>query len=68
MTTTDTEIIARQARELIELRDEVARLKESASMARMQIIGIGGPLNDNKLGFNKEQLGVFRRIERELAP
>jgi hypothetical protein len=60
-------LIARQARQLEELRDEVADLKERATNARAHIFCIGGPLNDNKLGFSREQMGTFQRIAEELG-
>lgn len=49
----DTEMIARQAKQLEELRDEVADLKERIRLAALHIYCIGGPLNDNKLGYSR---------------
>ena len=64
---TEAELIARQAKQIEELRDEVADLKERASKARMHIYCIGGPLNDNKLGYSRAQMVTFARIEDELG-
>lgn len=64
---TEAELIARQAKQLDELRDEVADLKERARRARMHIYCIGGPLNDNKLGYSKPQMVTFARIADELG-
>jgi hypothetical protein len=64
---TNEEVIARQAKELYELRDQVARLKENASNARMFIYGCGGPLNDNVDGYSREQMVTFQRIADELG-
>jgi hypothetical protein len=64
---TDAELIARQAKQVEELRDEVADLKERAHKARMHIYCIGGPLNDNLLGYTREQMVVFDRIAKELG-
>ena len=63
----EAELIARQARQLEELRDEVADLKERARRARLHIYCIGGPLNDNKLGYTRAQLVTFARIVEELG-
>jgi len=59
---TGSELIARQALQLEELRDEVAELKSGIAKARMQIYGCGGPLNDNVLGYTREQMMPFQRI------
>jgi hypothetical protein len=64
---TEAELIARQAKQLEELRDEVADLKERARRARMHIYCIGGPLNDNKLGYTRAQMVTFARIVDELG-
>lgn len=61
-----TELVARQAKQLEELKDENKELKERARKARLHIICIGGPLNDNKLGYSKQQMGTFQRILEEL--
>ncbi len=63
---TEAELIARQAKEIAELRDVVADLEDRAEKALLHMICIGGPLNDNRLLFTKEQRAVFHRIEREL--
>lgn len=63
---TEAELIARQALQIEELRDEVKMLREGISVARGHMICIGGPLNDNVLGFTKEQRFVFHRIEQAL--
>ena len=62
----EVELIARQAQQLEELRDEVADLKARACRARSHIYCIGGPLNDNKLGYSKPQLVTFSRIANAL--
>ena len=64
---TEAELIARQAKHLEELRDEVAGLKERAMRARLHIYCVGGPLNDNKLGYTREQMVTFARIADELG-
>lgn len=64
---TEIELIARQAKQLEELRDEVEDLEERARKALLHIYCIGGPLNDNKLGYSKTQLVTFARIAEELG-
>lgn len=64
---TDAELIARQAKQLEELRDEVSDLKDRARKARLHIYCIGGPLNDNKLRYTKPQMVTFARIADELG-
>ena len=64
---TEAELIARQAKQLEELREEVAELKDRARKARLHIYCIGGPLNDNKLGYTREQMVTFARIADELG-
>lgn len=59
---TQDELIARQSLQLEELRDEVAGLKERARKALSHIYCIGGPLNDNKLGYSKPQMVTFLKI------
>ena len=64
---TEQELIARQAKQIEELRDEVADLKERVRKARMHIYCIGGPLNDNVLGYSRAQMSTFARIANELG-
>lgn len=64
---TETELIARQAKQIEELRDEVEELKERSRRARLHIYCIGGPLNDNKLGYSKTQMITFWRISEDLG-
>ena len=63
---TDAELIARQSKQLEELRDEVADLKERIRKARMHIYCIGGPLNDNRLGYSRPQMVTFALMAEEL--
>lgn len=64
---TEDELIARQAMQLEELRDEVADLKARMRAAWSHIYCIGGPLNDNKLGYSRPQMETFFRISKELG-
>lgn len=60
---TDTELIAAQARRIAALEEERRNCKEAVEQARLHMICIGGPLNDNVLGYSPEQLTTFRRID-----
>jgi hypothetical protein len=59
---TETELIARQAKQIEELQDELGRLWDGINEARSVMVGIGGPLNDSRLAFTAEQRAVFHRI------
>ena len=59
---TKTELIARQAKKLEELQIELKEFKSRIKQAQLYFIGIGGPLNDNKLEFSQEQLALLRSI------
>lgn len=59
---TNDQLIARQAKQLEELKDDVADLSNRLKQIRLNIICIGGPLNDNKLHYSHEQLRVFSKI------
>lgn len=63
----EVELIARQAKQLVETQDELDELKERVRRARSHIYCIGGPMNDNKLGYTKAQLMTFSRIADELG-
>lgn len=59
---TDDEVIAYLARELAKSQERCARYLEDIEEAHGMFICIGGPLNDNKLGFNKEQIKYLQKI------
>lgn len=58
------EMIARQAIKIAELEEEIALYEEANGKIHMQLYAIGAPLNDNFLGYTKEQLGPFFEIGR----
>lgn len=64
---TEAELIARQARQIEEMRDELVDLKERIRNARLHIYCIGGPLNDNVLGYTRAQMAPFFRIAETLG-
>ena len=59
---TEEQLIARQAKQIEELRDEVTDLKSRITLVRSHIYCIGGPLNDNKLEYSRAQMVTFQRI------
>jgi hypothetical protein len=60
---TDTEMLAMQARKIMELEVVVAQMKVQLKWIKMTLVRVGGPLNDNLLHYNKEQLKPFFRIQ-----
>jgi hypothetical protein len=59
-------VIGQQTVEISELKAQVEDLSSRINKAVMHMICIGGPLNDNKLQFNKEQLRLIRQIHSAL--
>jgi len=59
-------VVSRMQARLARLRDEVADLKACIEAAWSHIYCIGGPLNDNKLGYSRPQMlsscGLLRRL------
>lgn len=63
---TDTELIARQAKQIEELTDQVKECQEAISKCQSIAYCIGGPLNDNNLKFNPSQQKVVWDMVRVL--
>lgn len=61
-------LIARLYRQNQELQDEVFDFRERCQRAALEIIRIGGPLNDNSLKYSKAQLVPFQRILDQVSP
>ena len=59
-----TDADADASRPALELENE--RLRRNIKNAINHIVCIGGPLNDNKLGYSKQQMVTFWRIKEEL--
>lgn len=59
---TDTEVIAHLARELAKYQDRCNRYYDGLEEAHALLVCIGGPLNDNKLEFNKDQLKFLQNL------
>ena len=64
---TDEQLIAQQARRIAELEEELALRNEAEKKIHMEIYGIGGPLNDNRLEYSSAQKVPFARIHNHLA-
>lgn len=58
----DDELILSQTRELFRLRQEAEENARVRKAIHGVLYSIGGPLNDNKLMYSKEQLGPFFQI------
>lgn len=56
------ELTAQQALEIANLKAELEICKACMREITMILCCIGGPLNDNVLGYSKEQLGPLHRI------
>lgn len=63
---TEVKLVDILSRQLGELRDEVVDLKERSRIAKSYIYCIGGPLNDNKLGYSRAQMLTFVWIANAL--
>lgn len=64
---TDSELIGRQARRIAELEEQSDLDSAARERVCAMIFGIGGPLNDDRLGCTKEQRALFRAIADELG-
>jgi hypothetical protein len=62
MALSDEEMLAMQARKIMEQEAELAQGKEKLHRIKMQLITIGAPLNDNYLEYSREQLKPFFKI------
>jgi len=62
----DTELIAYQARKIASLQFDLTQAKLSCNNINNILYCIGGPLNDNVLGYTFEQLKPFFRIHEQV--
>jgi hypothetical protein len=60
--TRDDILIAKQARAIASLTDDLEVARECMEEIKLLLVRIGGPLNDNTLQYSNEQLKVFHRI------
>lgn len=63
---TKNETIARLARRVEMQRKWLKYHRNTVAQVRGLMYAIGGPLNDNKLGYTNDQLLIFQQIAREL--
>lgn len=56
------ELIASQQLEIQELREKVTTRDVAITKASLCFVAIGGPLNDNALGFNTAQIEWAREV------
>ncbi len=59
---TDDQLIAQQARRIADLEEIEAEYRKVQDDIRGIIYCIGGPLNDNKLGYTAAQMVTFSEI------
>lgn len=55
-------LIAQQSLEIASLKERISLYEECCKKIHLECVAIGAPLNDNKLGYSREQLGPFNRI------
>jgi hypothetical protein len=55
-------LITKQALEIEELKEKVNDYNESVKLIRGLLFSVGAPLNDNILGYSKEQRKIFHDI------
>lgn len=55
-------LIAAQQLEISEMKERLANIKEDANAICLSIICIGGPLNDNKKRYTREQQSDWHRV------
>jgi hypothetical protein len=58
----DTDVVARQAIKIDQLEQDNAAMRSALEAAKLHIICIGGPLNDNLRGYNREQMSEWLRV------
>lgn len=56
------EVIGRQTVEITDLKDALADCNARLSRIVLRLVCVGGPLNDNVLGFNVEQRKYLKQI------
>lgn len=61
-TITEAELIARQAKRIEELKEEVTENNKALHDIKMKLVCIGGPLNDNYHQYNQAQRKIFYDI------
>lgn len=66
MSLTESDLIVSQQIEIANLKKILASYRESHSRIHNIIFCVGGPLNDNKFGYSKEQRSTFHWIAGEL--
>jgi len=58
------DIIAEQAVEIIKLKRVEVELRAALHSIHVRLACIGGPLNNNRLKFNKEQLALLDELNQ----
>lgn len=60
------ELITKQQLQIEEMKQKIKDMEGAKRIALSHIYCIGGPLNDNRLGYSKPQMVTFARIAEEL--
>ena len=64
--TKDSQVIADQARQIFVFESLLDQYLKNVRKVNNMLYCIGGPLNDNKLGYTKEQMQIFFHIQETL--
>lgn len=56
------QLVAKQQLEIEKLKSVLEMYEKDREYIRCVLVGIGGPLNDNKLGYTSEQRAELRNI------
>lgn len=67
---TDQEVIVTQTKELYEIKEKLIKQEiaiKSINTIIHRFVCMGGPLNDNNLQFNKDQIKYLDKIYREIT-
>jgi hypothetical protein len=63
MTITEQELIAKQALQIANLEHKLSEAQAACTEIHMICVCIGGPLNDNKKGYTRDQMQDFFFID-----
>jgi hypothetical protein len=61
------QLTAQQALKIATLEAELQARKEAMGEIHLRLVCVGGPLNDNRLGFNGPQLNLLQQINNLAA-
>lgn len=63
---TKEQLITEQQLKIHQLEEENRNLLKCIRKLRMRMVCVGGPLNDNVLGYSEKQLAIFWKMDKEI--